>query len=452
MSLENQTNTLDEEYSKLMLYLSGNDTKSVTLPSVTSLRVRSWRMSDNLQIFIHSIMNVCINMESLYIDIISEPTYEVDRQRNSLLKLMMNLNPIEELTLSMDCCLLSAVLGEQGKYVNAKYLHLELSKCHFVNDSYLHMAREMWHQYREWIFGSKSNHISSHNCRIVPVDNAFKNLKMLHSLTVDSPINDGDFKVLLNGLKHLQHFRIISADKRTVNQILEYLSQNTNLKTLEISHASLGNSEIEKLCEYLPQNMLKFGLYYMANLDEYQVSLLSDALKNLDKLTSLDLSADYIDNKSLKYLLNGLKSNRHLHSLDLSFNEINEEHIELLSHLQTLHHLNIQGHALSPTCKDSLMRMLYSLSELRSFYSCILFFYANDIFHHVQHDADDLKGGEDSGPVWNDSSVFALTFSIDPVESSDFTCGAGNYLQYRTATVQKSVRDYLPHFNGTSCN
>ena len=239
---------------------------------------------------------------------------------------------------------------------------------------------------------------------------------MLQSLTLDSPINDGDLTTLLNGLKHLQTFHIIRADKRTLSQVLEYLGQNTDLKTLEISHASLENSDIEKLCQYLPQNILKFSLRH-TNLDEYQASLLTDALSNLGRLTSLDLSADYIHNKGLKYLLNGLKSNRHLRSLDLSFNEINKEHIELMSQLQTLHHLNIRGYALSPTCKYSLIKMLYSLTELRSFYSCILFFHATSTtFHHastnrlLQHHTADKD--DESDLFWSVSSIYNVSTSL----------------------------------------
>ena len=151
VTFENQTNTLDEEYSKLMLYFSGNDNHNTIFPSVTSLSIRTWRMSENLRKFICNITNDSINMASLGIEIISEPAAKLDMQRKSLLKLIMDLNPIEELTLSMDCCLLSAVLGEQGRYVNAKHLHLELSKCHFVDDIsfYLYMAKETWNQYWE---------------------------------------------------------------------------------------------------------------------------------------------------------------------------------------------------------------------------------------------------------------------------------------------------------------
>ena len=65
-------------------------------------------------------------MVSLYIEDTLETITEsdIDAQRNSLLKLIMVLNPIEELTLSMDCSLLSVLLGDQGRYVNAKNVHL----------------------------------------------------------------------------------------------------------------------------------------------------------------------------------------------------------------------------------------------------------------------------------------------------------------------------------------
>ena len=211
--LENPTNTVDEEYSKLMLCTRSNFTKCTTLPSVTSFGVKTRKMSERLNMLVHSISKYCTNMTSLDIEVgdpvITDHDSEVDVQRDLVLNMVMHLNPIENLTLSMDCCLLSAVLGEQGKYVNTKHLHLKLFRCSFVDQVY--MAEKMWNWFVKWSFGSKNGDIS-HNCRIVPVDGAFKNFKTLHSLsvTVDFPINDRDVARLTRGLRCILYLSILT--------------------------------------------------------------------------------------------------------------------------------------------------------------------------------------------------------------------------------------------------
>ena len=96
-------------------------------------------MSEHLDMLVHNISKYCTNIMislDIYIhfnlpnledmlDYITRPVLkadlEIDKHRNSVLNMVKSLNPIENLTLSMDCCLLSAALGDQDKYVNTKH-------------------------------------------------------------------------------------------------------------------------------------------------------------------------------------------------------------------------------------------------------------------------------------------------------------------------------------------
>ena len=210
--LKNPINTVDEEYSRLMLCIRSNFTNCTTLPSVTSFGVRTWEMSERINMLVYSISVYCTNMASLDIEIYFKSTFdiqvdrtisdsEIDVQRDLVRNMVMHLliNPIVNLTLSIDCHLLSALLGEQGKHVNT--LHVELWKCCFVDQNNIiqvYMAEKMWNQFVKWSFGSKNSDIV--NCRVVPVDGAFKNFTSL-PVTVDFPINDWAIARLTKGLR-----------------------------------------------------------------------------------------------------------------------------------------------------------------------------------------------------------------------------------------------------------
>ena len=235
MILENPTNTVDEEYSKLMLCIRSNFTKCTTLPSVTSFGIKITGMSEHFNMLVHRISKYCINMTTLDIEIFgirirfdstitqsliqfnrAIPDSKIDVQRDLVQNMVMHLNPIENLTLSMDCCLLSAVLGEQGKYyVNTKHFHLNLWECYYVDQKkQVYMAKKMWNQLVKWSFGSKNSDVV--NCRVVPVDGAFKKFTSLTALvTVDFPINDWDIARLIKGLRcKFKLIKFINEDPR----------------------------------------------------------------------------------------------------------------------------------------------------------------------------------------------------------------------------------------------
>ena len=81
------------------------------------------------------------------------------------------------------------------------------------------------------------------------------------------------------------------------------------------------NSVFEKMCKYLPQNLQELALDIFSEdsvLTDYQVSMLSNALKELHNLTSLVLSTNNISENGIKTVVGAIKSNENLCYLDLT--------------------------------------------------------------------------------------------------------------------------------------
>ena len=144
-----------------------------------------------------------------------------------------------------------------------------------------------------------------------------------------------------------------------------------HLLAFEIHNKFLENSEFEKMCKSLPWNLQELTLDVVLNdsvLTDYQVSVLSDTLKELHNLTSLALPT-HISENSLKILVETLKSNENLRYLALTLSADTNACVESLTQLTNLHHLILKFKWPGPlpqTFKHPLIKIIRNLTELRS--------------------------------------------------------------------------------------
>ena len=235
-------NILDGEYSNLILLtfcLDSNFTsKCMALPSVTYFNIIVFlRFTENYkEIYLQRISDCSTNMTSVDstnmtsvdIEVTLESTiikFEVDLQRDLASNVLAHLNPIEKFTLSMDCCLQSAVFDENDKdvFIDSEQCHLKLSKCYSTRIMEVNtMAEKVWNQYGEWNFDSKNYSEYS----LVPLDGTFNNTLSNLTITADSPINDQDFAQLMKRLKCKFSF-VLNTQGYNINYngILEFVTR-----------------------------------------------------------------------------------------------------------------------------------------------------------------------------------------------------------------------------------
>jgi len=120
-----------------------------------------------------------------------------------------------------------------------------------------------------------------------------------------------------------------------VKKLYDAISENATLKTLDLSSCDIGNEGFGYIASALSNNQDLESVNLSDNhLDETCSENLRNLLSHSKGLMHLDLSWNYLYNAKIwKALVDGLKKNETLHSLNLSWNALG---IECVSHLYQL--------------------------------------------------------------------------------------------------------------------
>ena len=216
----------------------------------------------------------------------------------------------------------------------------------------------------------------------------------LHTLKLHHLPCDG-IPIYLSGLTELKHVHIDRSNlSECTDNFLYCLSRNRWLITLEITRSEI---EVLKLVEILPMfTFLEELRLEYTGLSDSDIRVLSLALANLTRLSSLSLGSEFITDASVRMLANSLNSDSHQSfcKLRLLYNYIGkyDSDFSSLSRLSYLTHLSIQAimqyenlfdivkvfqsltqltylcwssYSLTDEEKDHLIKTLNNLTELR---------------------------------------------------------------------------------------
>ena len=384
---------LDREYETLISFLNkSSDSVGTTFPSVSAIKAPYHHL------LAYNQKKNFANLRSLHI------TDSLMKEKLTQLQSKFELGSLERLRLSIPCTNFTTIAET---LVSVKHLHLELINCNAKKIQHSNELNKHDQVESSQVHPSKGN------------DSELTNFSGLQALTID-PVKDVGMMTRFVGLPNLQHLylhSVVSINESNIDQFIEGLNQSWNLLTLslEVKHINLGKSGFEKLYKHLPHS-LQVLILKGSNFTYYHMEDLSEALKRLTNLRSLSLLSNHTMGRDLKVLVEALKTLKHFHSLDLSYqisSLVCEEEVDTLHELTNLHHLKIQGCQLPLTTKDSLNEMLDNLVELRSLH---LEFFEDPI--HIQYNIS-VQKGENVWDILNWSDTLGLCKRFNSSNPSD---------------------------------
>ncbi|XP_072745692.1 uncharacterized protein [Anoplolepis gracilipes] len=156
-----------------------------------------------------------------------------------------------------------------------------------------------------------------------------------------------------------------------VSRLCDAISTNATLKTLDLSSCHIGNEGFEYIAPALSDNQGLESVNLSDNrLDETCSENLQDLLSHSETLTHLDLSRNFLySTETWKALVDELKKNETLHSLNLTWNGLDKECVphlsKLLSQSQNIEKLDLSWNNFTENDAVSIAAALSKNSTLQ---------------------------------------------------------------------------------------
>jgi Ran GTPase-activating protein (RanGAP) involved in mRNA processing and transport len=160
---------------------------------------------------------------------------------------------------------------------------------------------------------------------------------MLQAISLDSNgLTDHRGAIILDGLSKQSQLRYvmwkrnqISTQSANILAKMVTFKQPKNLKELKIISCKISDTLLDSFLSKISDSSLRRLALVDLNLNKKQLDSISALVSNSNQLVELDISWNKVDPKSMGKLFEGLKVNRYLEILNLSWNRIQHGKKEL---------------------------------------------------------------------------------------------------------------------------